>query len=243
MLQPGETQALSFDAPAEPGIYPYVCTYPGHWRRMYGALYVVADLKTYLANPEQYLVDHPLVLKDELLKYNLRDTDWKFTELADLVDPLPQGRSFEVGRTVFRAANCVACHRLNDEGQVFGPDLTKLDTKKQNPQYLLQSLLEPSKDIEEKYQSHAFVLDSGRVVSGMVLEETDDQVRIIVDPIAATEPLTVLKSQIDERRRLPNSIMPEGLLNRLSREEILDLIAYVYAQGDEKHELFHEHHH
>ena len=55
LLEPGQTQALSFVVPKEPGIYPYVCTYPGHWRRMYGALYVVADLPKYLANPEAYL--------------------------------------------------------------------------------------------------------------------------------------------------------------------------------------------
>ena len=52
LLQTRETQQLAFTAPSEPGIYPYVCTYPGHWRRMYGALYVVADLDAYLANPE-----------------------------------------------------------------------------------------------------------------------------------------------------------------------------------------------
>ena len=43
LLQPGQNQALSFEVPKQPGIYPYVCTYPGHWRRMYGALYVVAE--------------------------------------------------------------------------------------------------------------------------------------------------------------------------------------------------------
>ena len=53
----------SFTAPSKPGIYPYVCTYPGHWRRMYGALYVVADLDEYLADPEGYLAKHPLPIR------------------------------------------------------------------------------------------------------------------------------------------------------------------------------------
>ena len=47
-----------------------VCTYPGHWRRMYGALYVVEDLDEYLADPEGYLAKHPLPIEDELLKFN-----------------------------------------------------------------------------------------------------------------------------------------------------------------------------
>ena len=52
LLQPRESQRLDFIAPKQPGVYPYVCTYPGHWRRMYGALYVVEDLDEYLADPE-----------------------------------------------------------------------------------------------------------------------------------------------------------------------------------------------
>ena len=55
LLQPRDSQRISFTAPSKPGIYPYVCTYPGHWRRMYGALYVVEDLNAYLESPEAYL--------------------------------------------------------------------------------------------------------------------------------------------------------------------------------------------
>jgi plastocyanin len=53
LLQPGESEALAFEAPTEPGVYPYVCTYPGHWRRMYGALYVVDSLEDYQAKPAE----------------------------------------------------------------------------------------------------------------------------------------------------------------------------------------------
>jgi hypothetical protein len=68
LLQPRQSERLSFTAPTRPGVYPYVCTYPGHWRRMYGALYVVEDLDEYLADPEAYLAAHPLPIEDELLK-------------------------------------------------------------------------------------------------------------------------------------------------------------------------------
>ena len=51
LLQTNQVEALIFEAPQKPGIYPYVCTYPGHWRRMYGALYVVADLEQYNLDP------------------------------------------------------------------------------------------------------------------------------------------------------------------------------------------------
>ena len=242
LLQPKETQALIFEAPKSPGVYPYVCTYPGHWRRMYGALYVVKDLDEYLADPAAYLAAHPLPVKDELLEFNTRGREWTFSELVSAVKPLPAGRAFDVGKQLFKVANCVACHRLNEEGQVFGPDLAKLDEKKRLTDYILQSLLEPSKDIEEKFQSYAFLLDSGKVITGMIVEETPATVAVVIDPIAKGSPTVIQKSEIEERVKATASIMPKGLLDKLSREEILDLIAYIYAGGDKTNKLFDGHH-
>ena len=243
LLQPQETQALSYEAPKAPGIYPYVCTYPGHYRRMYGALYVVADLKSYLDNPEAYLAKNPLPMRDELLKYNERNTEWKFETLADAIKPLPMGRNFDVGKQLFKVANCVACHHMNGEGQKFGPDLTKLDVKKHTTEHLLQSLLEPSKQIDEKYQSYTFALVNGKVITGMIVEDKPAELKVLNDPLGKAPPIVIKKTAIDEQLKSPNSIMPKGLLNRLSREEILDLLAYMYAKGDKKNKLFMEHRH
>ena len=84
---------------------------------------------------------HHLPLKDDLLKYNRRDTEWKFEDLAAIVSApggLPEGRSYEVGRSLFQVANCVACHKLGDVGQLnIGPDLSKLDEKKLAPESIL----------------------------------------------------------------------------------------------------------
>ncbi len=85
LLQPRENQKLDFTAPAQAGVYPYVCTYPGHWRRMYGALYVVDDLDAYLASPESYLAGHPLPIADELLKSTRPRKEWTFDDLASSV--------------------------------------------------------------------------------------------------------------------------------------------------------------
>ncbi len=69
-------------------------------------------------------------------------------------------------------------------------------------------------------------------------------VKVVIDPIAKAAPTAIDKSEIALRTKLTSSIMPEGLLNKLSREEILDLIAYVHSAGDKKHKLFEaEHHH
>ena len=238
LLEPGQSQSLTYEVPATPGVYPYVCTYPGHWRRMYGALYVVADLNEYPANPEAYLAANPLEIRDELLTFISRNTEWKYDDLIGPVAKLMHGRSFEVGKSLFKVANCVACHKLNGEGQEFGPDLTKIEPKQHTKEHILRSLIEPSKEIAEKYQSNTFILDSGKVVTGMVVAEDDQQVKVLVDPLARAAPGVIAKGEIDERVKSPQSIMPVGLLNKLTEEEVLDLIAYVFAKGDQKHMLF-----
>jgi putative heme-binding domain-containing protein len=243
LLQPGENQSLSFDVPTEPGVYPYVCTYPGHWRRMYGALYVVADWDQYQANPETYLANAKLPIQDPLLELNTRSHAWTYDELAAELDSLMHGRSFDVGRELFKVASCTGCHKLNDEGVVFGPDLTKLADDKQTPQALLRSLLEPSLQIDEKFQSKLFVLDDGRTITGMVVDETADAISVVINPLAKDKPTVIDPSTIEAEKKSEVSLMPTGLLDRLSREEILDLIGYVYAKGDRDHMIYESHSH
>jgi len=243
LLQPGEDQALAFEAPKTPGVYPYVCTYPGHWRRMYGALFVVENLEEYQADPEAYLVANKLEIKDELLTYNSRSHEWTFEEVMADMKALPHDRSFEVGKQLFKVTSCVGCHKLDNEGQVFGPDLAKLDPKKHTLEHLVRSLVEPSKDIDDKYRSVTLALDSGKILTGMVVEETADTMSLVIDPLAKGKPTVVSKDSIDAQKKSDVSLMPKGLLNKLNREEIIDLLAFIYAGGKKDHMLFKGHHH
>ena len=241
LLQPGDTQTLTFEVPKRPGIYPYVCTYPGHYRRMYGALFVVENLEEYQADPAAYVAANGLKFRDELLELSSRGQEWNYDDLIASMEPeLPKGRSYEVGQELFKVASCSGCHQLKGEGRNFGPNLAELDAKKQNVQHILRSIVEPSKEIEEKYRSYTFALDSGKSKTGMITEEDASTVRIVVDPLAKDEATVIDKDEIEERIKSEVSMMPAGLLDRLSREEILDLIAYVYAKGDLTNPLFAE---
>ncbi|HND51568.1 MAG TPA: c-type cytochrome, partial [Pirellulaceae bacterium] len=247
LLQPRESQKLSFVAPREPGVYPYVCTYPGHWRRMYGAMYVVEDLDEYQANPEAYLAANKIDVKDALLKDRRPRTQWKFEDLADIMKEMSEhgGRNFGNGKQLFTVASCVACHKLGGVGNEIGPDLAKLDEKWQ-PLDIVKEILDPSLKINEKYQTYVFELNSGKTITGLILEEKPDQVKVIENPLAKTPPVVIKKSDIAERTKSPTSLMPKGLLDKLTRDEILDLIAYLAARGDKSHALFggdgHDHH-
>jgi putative heme-binding domain-containing protein len=241
LLQPEDSQAISFEAPKTPGVYPYVCTYPGHWRRMYGALVVVEDLAEYESDPKAYLANHQLPIKDELLKLIGKDREWKLEELSSFVKPFEGMRSYEVGYNAFKVSSCLACHKIGEEGQAIGPDLTKLDDMKRSPESILVSLLTPSDKIEEKYVSRTIALTSGKIVTGMVLEETPESITVIENPLAKTKPIKIARSEIEDEKKASKSIMPEGLLSKLTREEVLDLIAFIHAQGDKQHKIFGSH--
>lgn len=161
---------------------------------------------------------------------------------AAFVRPLARGRSYDVGRTAFQIAGCVACHRINEEGKKLGPDLIELDTSAFTPERLLRSLLEPSAEINETFQSYIFTLDSGEVVTGTIVQETSAAIHVMVDPLNKTDPIAINKAEIEEQYKSSISIMPHGLLNELTHEEILDLIAYIHAKGDPYNPLFHADH-
>ncbi len=97
---------------------------------------------------------------------------------------------------------------------------------------LLESLLEPSKVISDQYQNLRVFLKEGDEVSGRLVRESDQEIVLETDPLQRVEQ-TVLRSTIDEIRPSTVSAMPEGLLNVLTLEEILDLIAFLESGGRE----------
>jgi len=76
----------------------------------------------------------------------------------------------------------------------------------------------------------------------MIVKETDDEVHVVIDPLAKIKPTILKLDDIDERVKSQVSLMPKSLLNRLTQEEIFDLFAYVYSAGNRDHMLFQGHH-
>ncbi|MFT3881897.1 MAG: GDSL-type esterase/lipase family protein [Gemmatales bacterium] len=237
LLQPRESQRLSFTAPTTPGVYPIICTYPGHWRRMYSALYVVSDLEGYQTGPDAYLVAHPLPVKDAMLKDRRPRTEWKLADLEPMVAELKGGRSFGNGKQMFKVASCVACHKFDGQGNNFAPDLTQLDPKWTHTD-LIKNIVEPSFQINEKFQPWVFAMNDGKTVTGIILEEKPDSYKVIENPILKAEPIILKKADVEQKQKSNVSTMPKGLLDTLSRDEILDLLAYIISKGKPEHELF-----
>ncbi len=233
LLQPGQVQQMEIVAPKTPGDYPYVCTYPGHWRRMYGVMHVVEDIASAPVEAFAPTVDSEVALRPFVREWTLAD----FRESGEAFDEPP---SFERARALFTELSCAQCHKAGEVGQGdIGPNLhtvrDRLAKKEIDRDKVLQSLIEPSADIEEKYRTWIMLDLNGRVHTGVVAERTETELRLLANPLDKGEPVTLRIEDIEEERESPVSMMPAGLLNTCSRQEILELLLYVESGGDSGH--------
>lgn len=235
LLQPGQTGRISFVAPSRLGEFPYVCTFPGHWRRMYGSMHVVKSLDD--LPPEAFApTSDPEIQTRPFVRA------WKLDDLASDLTKAGKARSFERGKQLFTAISCVQCHSMNKVGGKVGPDLSgvkkKLAEGKMKRFDVLREMLEPSFKIDKKYVTVVIVDTKGRIHTGIVTERTKEFVKLLANPLDKKPPVTIKVADIDEEYPSKVSMMPLGLLNTMTMDEIFDLLAYIESAGDAKARSF-----
>lgn len=152
--------------------------------------------------------------------------------LTDQYKMCLQGGNAGEGKTIFfgrAAASCRRCHVVNGDGAAVGPDLSAIG-KDKDRRYLLESIIEPNKAIAKGFATRVLVLADGRIVSGIVKKETEDEVTL-VKPTG--EQVVVAKDDIDDEAD-GLSGMPADLYKSLSRSEIRDLVAYLATLKSDK---------
>jgi putative membrane-bound dehydrogenase-like protein len=127
------------------------------------------------------------------------------------------------GRTVY-AKTCAACHKLFDDGGKLAPELT--GSQRHNLDYVLDNVLDPSAIVPREYKANILRLADGRVVQGVIVEETPHAVAVQTP----SELVRVPVGDIEARKESSLSMMPEGLFDRLQPDEIRDLVAYLAAR-------------
>jgi len=135
----------------------------------------------------------------------------------------------ERGRKLFLDVNrsqCLRCHRLGDQGEKVGPELTGIGSRFSRV-HIVESLLEPSRTIAAGFQSQTVVMLNGRVLTGLKIAETADSVTLVDNQGKKFE---LTKTEIDESHVHAVSIMPEGLEKRLSVDEFVDLIGFLTSE-------------
>ncbi len=165
---------------------------------------------------------------------------WTMADLEGLLGAGLEGnRDFENGKNMFGAATCFACHRFGAQGGAVGPDLTSVRGKF-SPRDLLESILEPSKEISDQYGSSIFTMADGSQVVGRIANLNGDNLQVstnMMDPHAFTAVNTTKLVKTEESKV---SMMPPGLLNMLKDDDILDLLAYLLSGGNAKDPMFTE---
>ncbi len=139
--------------------------------------------------------------------------------LASLVnvgmgDPYP-------GKKLF-TAKCANCHVLHAVGGIVGPDLTPF--KRDDVPNMLLHIVNPNAEIREGYESSVVITESGRTLSGIVVEK---DARVVVLRSAEGQRVVLAKDEIESMNVTGISLMPEGLLHGMSEQEVRDLFAYL----------------
>jgi putative heme-binding domain-containing protein len=164
-------------------------------------------------------------------------TNWTLDELSQAASTGLKNRSFDNGRKMFGAAACFTCHRFDNQGGMVGPDLTGAGGR-YSPHDLLDQIINPSKVINEQFVPSVLTKENGEQVIGVVVNLSGDTVQLNTDLTDPNQRVGVDRKTVKSIEPSKVSPMPPMLLNMLTKEEILDLIAYVLSGGDRNNAAF-----
>ncbi|HLT93337.1 MAG TPA: c-type cytochrome [Membranihabitans sp.] len=177
------------------------------------------------------LANRMILLDDEALTEQIHkiwpateasSTDQKFQSIKRLASIIKSGTGEVASGKIIYSTACGICHRLNDEGGNIGPDLTGYD--RQDLSTLLIQIVDPSNDIREGYVNYLIRTHDGRTITGFLSDRSEHT--ITVQPYGS-KPIHLSMAEIEKLEPQSTSLMPEGILERLSDQEVQDLFAYL----------------
>ena len=171
------------------------------------------------------------VLIDKFTKAgNLSTFEWKLEgqEMQKFLHDVNAYGDPKKGEVVFRreSLTCFKCHAIGGAGGKVGPELMSLGAASQ-PDYIVDSLLLPNKNVKEGYNTLTVSTLDGLLLTGIKVRETKDEL-VLRD--AEDKEITIRKADIDETNPA-QSLMPVGMVNSLSRDELRDLVSFLNQLG------------
>ena len=163
--------------------------------------------------------------------------NWTLEELSAAASTGMKNRDFAQGRKAFSAAACFTCHRFGNAGGMTGPDLSGAGGR-YSPHDFLDQIINPSKVLNEQFIPIVVTKNDGTVLTGVVVNLNGDRVSINTDASDPIQQVAVDRKDVKSIELSTVSPMPPMLLNMLTQEEILDLVAYVLSGGDKNNAYF-----
>ena len=168
------------------------------------------------------LIEHTnAAIRERARRLLAGDTKPRSLALADYQAALKLPSDPVRGEAIFQR-DCQACHRLGDRGHNVGPNL--LSIRNRTPGEVLANVLDPNREVAPNFQEYVVTLDDGRVLTGLVADETATSLTL---RRAEGIEETVLRQNIDEISGTGHSLMPEGFEKKIKPQEMADLIAYL----------------
>jgi len=125
------------------------------------------------------------------------------------------------GEKIYRR-ECLSCHRLGNQGYDVGPSLKTI--RNRTPSELIMHVLDPNREVSPNFMEYALVTTDGRIVTGVIAEETATSVTL---RRAENKQDTILRSEIDQLTSSGKSLMAEGLEKKVTPQELADLIGFL----------------
>ena len=129
------------------------------------------------------------------------------------------------GRTLY-TKHCASCHKFRGEGTAIGPDLTGAERK--DASKLIRNIVDPSSVIRPQYISHIAVTKDGRILSGLLAASNAETITLLDGKNKRT---VIARATLESLKESPLSLMPEKLLEKLTAQEIRDLVSYLRLDG------------
>jgi putative heme-binding domain-containing protein len=161
---------------------------------------------------------------------------WTMDDLLPTDDTVFANRDLANGKKMFVLASCYRCHRMEGQGGIVGPDLTPAGHRF-NTKDLIETIIDPSREISDQYEATIFLMEDGQMITGRVANLSGNQYSIQKDMI---DPGNFTKINVDEIEAMKPSkvsMMPIGLLDTLTKDDIFDLLAYLKTVGKRAAEL------
>ena len=141
-----------------------------------------------------------------------------------------KARDLENGRKMFGAAACFTCHRFDNQGGMNGPDLTSAG-RRYSVRDLVEQIMVPSKEINEQFVPIDVITEDDERYRGVVVNLNGDTISINTDPTNPNEKVTLDRKKVVSIAPSKVSPMPLNLIDMMSKDEVLDLLAYVLNGG------------
>jgi putative heme-binding domain-containing protein len=184
------------------------------------------------------LVGPPPAPKDPMVELEPRSLvqQWTVDELLSKYNDKQKGFDFERGRQMFVVAQCYKCHRFSGQGGIQGPDLTG-SSQRFSPKDMLTAIVEPSKEISDQYEATIFQTEEETII-GRVANLNANMLMVSTNMLDPGNFVNLDRNDIVDTKASKVSMMPSGLLDTLTADEVIDLLVYLQSGGNPKSERY-----